>query len=55
MVVRWSGSNWCPAVVCVLVAGELGWWLLVVVFVVVWVLCEVALVVGECVWVVELV
>ena len=56
MLVRWSGSNWCPAVVCVLVAGELGWWwLVVVVFVVEGVLWEVEVVVGECVWVVELV
>jgi hypothetical protein len=39
-----------------LVAGELGWWwLVVVVFVVEGVLWEVEVVVGECVWVVELV
>ena len=56
MLVRWSGSSWCPAVVCVLVAGGLGWWWLVVlVYVVAWVLCEVEVWVRECVLVVELV
>ena len=40
-MVRRSGSSWYPAVLCVLVAGELGWWWQVVlVYVVMYVLCE---------------
>ena len=48
VLVRWSGSSWCPAVVCVLVAGGVGWWWLVVlVYVVMWVLCAVEVWVWE--------